>query len=74
MKDVQTLPGADINSDHKLLIAKICTRLKTIVRFQKRRPQWGVEKLYAQRQRVQDNLEEKLGATGCESGNFEMQW
>jgi hypothetical protein len=27
-KDVQTLPGADIDSDHNLLVAKICTRLK----------------------------------------------
>ena len=35
-----------------------------------------MEKLYAQRQRqrVQDILEEKLGATECESGNAEVQW
>ena len=70
MKDVQTLPGADIDSDHSLLVAKICTRLKKIIRFQKRRPQWDLEKLYAQRQRV----EEKLGAVGCDSGNVEVQW
>jgi len=36
VKDVQTLPGADIDSDHNLLVAKICTRLKKIIRFQKR--------------------------------------
>ena len=46
VKDVQTLPGADIDSDHSLLVAKICTRLKKIIRFQKRRPQWNLEKLY----------------------------
>ena len=74
MKDVQTLPGEDIDSDHNLLAAKISTRLKKIIRFQKERPQWDLEKLYAQRQRVQDNLEEKLGATGCDSGNVEVQW
>ena len=28
MKDVQTLPGADIDCDHNLLFAKMCTRLK----------------------------------------------
>jgi endonuclease/exonuclease/phosphatase family metal-dependent hydrolase len=28
VKDVQTLPGADIDSDHNLLVAKICTILK----------------------------------------------
>ena len=33
-----------------------------------------MEKLYTQRQRVQDTLEEKLGAIGCESGNVEVQW
>jgi len=74
VKDVQTLPGADIDSDHTLLFAKICTRLKKIIRFQKRRPRWDLEKLYAQQQRVQDTLEEKLGAIGCESGNDELQW
>jgi endonuclease/exonuclease/phosphatase family metal-dependent hydrolase len=45
VKDVQTLPGADIDSDHNSLVAEICTRLKKIMRFQKRRPQWDLEKL-----------------------------
>ena len=72
VKDVQTLPGADIDSDHTLLFAKICTRLKKIIRFQKRRPRWDLEKLYAQRQRVQGTLEEKLNAVGCGSGNVEV--
>ena len=74
MKDVQTLPGADIDSDHNLLAVKICTSLKKIIRFQKRRPRWDLEKLYAQRQRVQDTLEEKLSAIECESGNAEVEW
>ena len=33
-----------------------------------------MEKLYAQRQRVQDALEEKVGAIGCDSGNVKVQW
>ena len=74
VKDVQTLPGADIDSDHYLLVAKICTRLKKIIRFQKRRPQWDLEKLYTQKQTVQDTLEGELGAIGCDSGNAEVQW
>jgi len=48
IKDVQTPPGADIDSDHSLLVAKICTRLKKIIRFQKRRSHWDLEKLHAQ--------------------------
>jgi len=74
VKDVQTLPGADVDSDHNLLVAKICTRLQKIIRFQKRRPQWDLEKLYTQKQRVKDPLEGKLGAIGCDSGNVEVQW
>ena len=73
VKDVQTLPGADIDSDHNLLVAKFRTRLKKIIRFQKSRPRWDLEKLYAQRQKVQDTLEGKLCASECESVNSEVQ-
>jgi hypothetical protein len=62
VKDVQTLPEAYIDSGHSLLVAKICTRLKEIIRFQKRKPRWDLEKLYAQRQEVHGSLEEKLVA------------
>jgi len=72
VKDVQTLNGADTDSDHNLLVAKVRTRLKKIIRFQNSRPRWDLKKLYAQRQRVQDTLEEKLGAFECESGNSEV--
>jgi hypothetical protein len=71
---VQTLPGADIDSGHNLLVAKIHTSLKKIIRFHKSRPRWDLEKLHAQRQRVQDTLEEKLTAIECENGNAEVQW
>ena len=53
------MPGADIDSDHNLLVAKFRTGLKKIIRIQKSRPRWDLERLYAQRQRVQDTLEEK---------------
>jgi hypothetical protein len=49
VKDVQTLPGADIESDRNLLVATICTRSKKVIRFHKRNPRWDLEKLYAQR-------------------------
>jgi hypothetical protein len=38
MKAVKTLPGADTDSDCHLLVAKICTRLKQIIWFQKGKP------------------------------------
>ena len=74
VKNVQTLPGADIDCDHNLLVVKFRTGLKKIIRFQKSRPRWDLEKLYDQRQRVRDTLEEKLSAIECESGNAEVQW
>jgi hypothetical protein len=74
VKDIHRLLEADIDSDHNLLVAKVSTRLKKIMQFQKRRPRWDLEKLYTQRQRVQDSREEKLGAIGSESGNVEVQW
>jgi len=74
MKDMQKLPGADTDSDHKLLVVKICTRLKKIIRFQKRRQKWDLEILYAQLQRMQHTLEEKVSAIGCDSGNVVVQW
>ena len=33
-----------------------------------------MEKFYAQQQRVEDTLEEKLSAIGCDSGNIEVKW
>jgi hypothetical protein len=73
VKDVQTMPGTDIDSDHHLLVAKICTRLKKIISFRKRRPQWDLKKLYTQKQRLQNTLEGKLGAVECDSRNVEVQ-
>jgi hypothetical protein len=71
VKDVQTLPGADIDFDHNLLFAKI---LKKTIRFQNQKPRWNLETLYAQRQEMHDSLEEKLGAIKGESGTVEVQW
>jgi hypothetical protein len=68
VKDVQTLPGADIDSDHNLLVETICTSLKKIIRFHKRKPRWDLEKLHAQQQEVHDSLEEKLGAVNVKVG------
>jgi exonuclease III len=46
IKDVPTMPGADTASDHNLLFAKICTRLK--IKFYRGKPRWYLKKLHAQ--------------------------
>jgi hypothetical protein len=74
VKYVQTLPGAYIDSDHNLLVAKVRTSLKKIIRLQNSIPRCDLEKLYAERQRVQNILEEELGAIECGRRNAEVQW
>jgi len=36
--------------------------------------QWDLEKMYTQKQTVQDTLEGKLGAIECNRRNVEVQW
>jgi hypothetical protein len=71
--DMQTRSGADIDFDHNLLVAKICTRLKRIIIFQKRKPVLDLEILQAQRQKVQQSLED-LRAGDCVNRNVGGQW
>ena len=66
-------------SDYIQLYASYFRRCHTILRtFRKELffsvNRWDLEKLYAERRRVQNILEEKLGAIECESGNAEVQW
>ena len=55
---MQALPGADIVSDHNILIAKICTTLKKIIKFQNRIPQRHMEKLYTQKKSAEYSRKE----------------
>jgi hypothetical protein len=48
MKEVHTLPRADTVSVHNLLVAKISTKLKKIIRLKKGKPKWDLEKFCAQ--------------------------
>ena len=41
VKDVQTLPVADTDSDHNLLVAKICTKLKKNYKIPKEKTTLG---------------------------------
>ena len=60
---MKTLPGADIDSDHNLLVAEVQTRLKAIKKAGKRKPKGiGNEK------NVKEVMEQKFsqidGVTG----------
>jgi hypothetical protein len=43
MKEEQAKPGADTDSDHNLLIAKICIGLKKMITFERGNPRWELE-------------------------------
>ena len=43
IRDVKTFPGADIDSDHTLLVAEVQTRLKAFKKAEKRKPKWNLE-------------------------------
>jgi len=45
VKDAQKMSGADIDTDHNLIVDKVRTRLKKIIRFQKSSPKWDLKKL-----------------------------
>jgi hypothetical protein len=57
---MQKLGGAGIYCDSKLLDAKMCIILKKIVKFQKGKPRWNVENLYAVRQKAKNFVENNL--------------
>jgi hypothetical protein len=73
--DVRMLPGPGTDSDHVLLVTKICIRLKKSLRFQKGKPRLHLENLHALRQEVQDTLgRNKICTIAYESWNVEVRW
>jgi hypothetical protein len=38
-----TLPGAEIDSDHNLLVAEVQKRLKAIIKAEKGKPKWNLK-------------------------------
>jgi len=55
-KDVQAVRGADTDPDHNLLVRNICTKLKKIMKFQKGKQGWDLQKLHF-RQKMHGTLE-----------------
>jgi len=70
MNDVQKLPGAVIDPDHDLLVAKI----EESHNVPKGQTKMGCGEVICPKTEVQNTLEEKLSATECEGGNMEVQW
>jgi hypothetical protein len=57
---VKTLPGADIDSDHNLLVAEAQTRLKAMEKAGKRKPKWHLERIKSKENHVKEVMEQKF--------------
>jgi hypothetical protein len=70
---VQTIPGADIESKHSLLVANICIWLKKITKFRKEKSKMeSVEVTYSTTE-SDDTLEVNVGAIECGSAMDQYQ-
>ena len=65
---MQKLRAASIYCDSDFVNAKMCIRLKKIINFQKGKPRWNVENLYAVRQEPENFVEDKLLGSDVELG------
>jgi hypothetical protein len=74
VKNGQTLAGADIDSDHNILVTNFCTTLKKIVRFQMRRPQWDLQEICIQKKKNAGYSRRETRCNGCDSGIVEVKW
>ena len=73
-RDVKTLPGADIDSDHNLLVAEVQTRLKVIKKAGKRKPKWNLERIKSKENHVKEVMEQKFSQIDGVTGSVEDNW
>ena len=71
VKNAGTLNGADIDSDHNLLVADIETKLKRVKRKVVRKVKWNLEKLKEDRAEVTAMMEQKFDRL---KDNTEVTW
>ena len=74
MKDLQK-PGADVDSDRNMLVAKICLRQREILQFPNRYTKVGSgEVICSTRESARSSGEKKVGTMEYEIGNVRVQW
>ncbi|KAG8221942.1 hypothetical protein J437_LFUL018310 [Ladona fulva] len=60
VSNAKTLPGADADTDHNLLIMDMLTRLKHVTRNKQPAKKWNLMKLKEDKKKITKILEEKL--------------
>ena len=71
---MKTLPGADIDSDHNLLVAEVQTRLKAIKKAGKSKPKWNLEQIKSKENDVKEVIEQKFSQIDGVTGSIEDSW
>ncbi|XP_026482140.1 craniofacial development protein 2-like [Ctenocephalides felis] len=74
VKDVNTFPGADIDSGHNLLTTDIETKLKNIRKTGKKRQRWNLKNLRNNKIVVRREMETKLSGTNDREEAVEKDW
>jgi Metal-dependent hydrolase len=74
IRDVKTLPGADIDSDHNLLIAEVQTRLKAIKKAGKRKSKWNLEIIKSKENHEKEVMQQKFCQIDGITGSVEDNW
>ena len=74
IRDVKTLPGADIDSDHNLLVAEVQTRLKAIKKAGKRKPKWNLERIKSKEYHAIEVMKQKFSQIDGVTGSVEDNW
>jgi hypothetical protein len=71
---VKTLPGAEIDSDHNLLVAEVKTRLKAIKEAEKKKPKWNLERIKSKENIVKEVMEQKFSQIDGVTGSVDDNW
>ena len=75
IRDVKTFPGAEIDSDHNLLVAELQIKLKAIKKVGKRKPKMNLERIKSKENHAKEVMEQKTfsqidGVTSSVEDNY----
>ena len=68
---MKTVPGADIDSDHNLLVAEVQTRLKAIKKAGNRKPKSNLEQTKSKENHEKEAMEQTFSQIDEITGNVE---
>ena len=74
LRDIKTLPGADIDSDHNLLVAEVQTRLKAIKNPGRMKQKWNLQRIKSKENYMKGEIEQKFSQIDWFTASIEDRW